>query len=738
MNEAEQKVLDIIQSGTALLEAEDNTELYDKSFLYDYKNAERELRDNLKRAADEGRKLSIGIVGAVKAGKSSFLNALLFGGEQFLPKAITPSTATLTIITYAETPKAIVHFFSKEDWDRISGLSEEYDSRLNSMYEAYCKQFEEAAQEKEKKVGKKTVIKKLTREEYEGSIFSNEYVDERAKAANELKRMARKSDILENLEKTVELDGDIIQKLNQYVDANGEYTAIVKYVEIMIDNPRLKGIEVIDTPGLCDPVVSRGQATKDFLAKCDVVLLLSACSQFMPAETINLMANSLPSAGVREVLVIGSRYDSGIMNDKGGDFLTKAKKSKNSYETQFSRNMDIINRTGRSSELTAKIAQSPRLYISSMCYVIDKKLKEKLPLDAEEKNVYEQLKKEFTGFDDSYLLAISGINDVRKKLNAIIEKKNEIIMAKDSELVNVAAMNFTKILYDIKTYVETNNIKLRNMSKEEIEEQAQKMQDALTLSRKELALLFEMTGLECQKKLISVKSIMVQEMDNYTSFKTTADTHEDFKTVRTGWLRKETVKVTETIKTASTAHVKSNLQRYSARCMQIINDEFTYLFNKEEFSRQIKEIIMKAYESGNGEYEKNDILMPVKMLLTKLTIPEVAVDSNRYLDMVNSQFAKGYAANDEIHEMNSMQVELLSKINNEYSDKLMENGNAIVKIMKQESVGFADALEKKFSGDRELLMKQMEEQEKYIQLNTSFVKAINELLTEYKGIINAV
>ena len=42
------------------------------------------------------RKLNIGVVGQVKAGKSSFLNTLLFSGKEVLPKAATPKTATLT------------------------------------------------------------------------------------------------------------------------------------------------------------------------------------------------------------------------------------------------------------------------------------------------------------------------------------------------------------------------------------------------------------------------------------------------------------------------------------------------------------------------------------------------------------------------------------------------------------------------------------------------------------------
>lgn len=52
------------------------------------------IEDNFKMKVNdfyrENRKLNIGVVGQVKAGKSSFLNTLLFDGKEVLPKASTP------------------------------------------------------------------------------------------------------------------------------------------------------------------------------------------------------------------------------------------------------------------------------------------------------------------------------------------------------------------------------------------------------------------------------------------------------------------------------------------------------------------------------------------------------------------------------------------------------------------------------------------------------------------------
>ena len=50
----------------------------------------QEIESHLATLQEEGRNLKIGIIGRVKAGKSSLINALLFDGKEVLPKAATP------------------------------------------------------------------------------------------------------------------------------------------------------------------------------------------------------------------------------------------------------------------------------------------------------------------------------------------------------------------------------------------------------------------------------------------------------------------------------------------------------------------------------------------------------------------------------------------------------------------------------------------------------------------------
>ena len=101
--------------------------LVTESFLQEFENQYQNFKDKAKEIMNPDRNLHIGIVGQVKAGKSSFLNALLFDGQEVLPKAATPMTAGLTKIVYSEREYAKVTYYTEADWSGIEAGSRAYD-----------------------------------------------------------------------------------------------------------------------------------------------------------------------------------------------------------------------------------------------------------------------------------------------------------------------------------------------------------------------------------------------------------------------------------------------------------------------------------------------------------------------------------------------------------------------------------------------------------------------------------
>lgn len=218
--------------------------------------------------------LSIGVMGQVKAGKSSFLNSLLFGGQALLPEAATPKTANLTRIRYADKPRFTAHFYAPKDWALI-----EQQAAGNSPDEA--------------------------------SRAARELVESARASGDDIPKLLAQG----NLQVEAEDLGGLLGKLNDFTGSDGRLTALVAETELALPLEQLKGIEIVDTPGMNDPVVSRTHKTREYMALCDVVFFLSRSSQFLDASDQALMSAQLPSKGIKRLILVGAQFDMAVLDD---------------------------------------------------------------------------------------------------------------------------------------------------------------------------------------------------------------------------------------------------------------------------------------------------------------------------------------------------------------------------------------------------------------------------------------
>ena len=703
-------------------------ELFDPEKLIEFKQVTSALKQNVEVAKSDSRKLSIGIVGAVKAGKSSFLNACIFGGEEYLPKAATPMTAALTKISYSDKPKAIIHFYTSEDWDTIEKQAAMYDEALQKEYEEYRDRMNN--QNTQPVYGGYTpaYMPIISKDEFEKGFKCK---SENQKGAKELTRMATDPALMNKLGGTDEIEGDIISKLNDYVGANGHFTPIVSYVELQVNNPYVKDFEIVDTPGLNDPIVSRGIQTKQFLRSCDVVLLLSPCSQFMDAHTVNLMASSLPNAGVREIIVVGSKLDSGILNESGRSFSTAYKKSLMSYKTQFLKNLEEAKKSGKHMDILDKMSPDKVLFASSTCFAITEKQKKRISLDDNEQKVYENLH-QFTDFDDKYLSSLGGINKVHLALNEVLERKIQIIEGKNSDMLDNARNNHLRILEKILQETVSSRTKLETTSAEKLKQRTNNIRDIIDSSRSKLMYIFDGAVIKCDEKVQQILPQLTVEMKQHQKIHVHTVTTEDVVDVRRGlfgW-RHEQEHINVTNNSADSSDVIDNIKQYSAKCHAFVNGEFKNIFNKEEFAQKIKDVVLIAFNQSQKEFDEDDVLLPLQNVLAKISIPHISFDFTPYIDEVETRFKDGYAKNEDIHQLTNLQSRLLDKIEVEISQQLVNALKEITATLKKQAVCFADQIEKDFCAELEKLQKQVEERERYIEEYHKFADNVKKMKTQ--------
>lgn len=210
--------------------------------------------------------LVIGVIGQMKCGKSTFLNAFVFE-DDILPAATTPMTAALSVIKYGEKKRIVAEFYNQDEW---------------------------AEQQMQAK--------------RDLSEISNELEISKVKAAKELvgKSHLLGEDVTNYLDRTKE---DTFENLIEYVGAEGKYVSITKSVTIFYPKEYLKGVEIVDTPGFNDPIVSREERTKDFLKKADVVLLMLYAGRPFDATDRTILFQNVRSCGIGKVIIGVNKYD---------------------------------------------------------------------------------------------------------------------------------------------------------------------------------------------------------------------------------------------------------------------------------------------------------------------------------------------------------------------------------------------------------------------------------------------
>ncbi|GAA8170811.1 hypothetical protein NP0156_09240 [Helicobacter pylori] len=146
-----------------------------------------ELEKTLKEMQDTDRNLKVGIIGRVKAGKSSLLNALIFESVEVLPKVATPMTASLTVLKYAQTLSAEVEFYSQKDILELKNEHARYEKEFQRMVgEEVKKQKEKQSLSNRAKEGFKNVSKMFSRNKSDKEapkerILSDEKILEKAR-----------------------------------------------------------------------------------------------------------------------------------------------------------------------------------------------------------------------------------------------------------------------------------------------------------------------------------------------------------------------------------------------------------------------------------------------------------------------------------------------------------------------------------------------------------------------------
>lgn len=408
-----------------------------------YKRQKEELRALCQQAVDygwvkpefqkeleaklEAEKLTIGVIGQMKAGKSTFLNAFVFE-KDVLPAATTPMTAALSVITYGEQERVVAEFYTEDEWQEQKTTAQ---CNLQEMTDELQRSKVQAAQE---------------------------LVAKSAALGGQLPQLLGK------------MQEDSLSNLVEYVGVDGKYVSITKSVTIYYPKEYLKGVEIVDTPGFNDPIVSREERTKEFLAKADVVLMMLYAGRPFDATDRDIIFKNVGQCGVGKLVIGINKYD--IPAEQGEEV--------EEIRDYVSQEIKKACQASHDDSLKQLLLEATPIPISAEMALLSYLPLELIQKTERYKHAWDRHSNNFEIVTQAEFLKKSLFSDLTRRVQEVISKeKAEILIAKPRNAIKAA---MEKAKQDLDREILTTEDKIKNLGRPD--EELQERQDGIRRARK--------------------------------------------------------------------------------------------------------------------------------------------------------------------------------------------------------------------------------------------------------------
>lgn len=674
-----------------------------------------QLKNNFNRKINdfysENRKLNIGVVGQVKAGKSSFLNTLLFNGQEILPKASTPKTATLTKMEYSEHNIIEVEYYAPEEWEVL-----EENAGVDLDDEIY------------------TSARELISMARHNGIMPSEYLEK-----------GRESIQFDTYE-------DLISQLNNYVGEDGKVTPLVKAVTLYLNKEEFKGLSIVDTPGLNDPIASRTIRTKEFMEVCDVVFFLSQSGSFLDKSDWTLLSAQLPQKGVKKLVLIASKYDSGLRDvlrdqveddifgsdDNKADNIPDAckiitkKLRKRARQKVEEYEKDLIARECPKELIEVIKSCKKPILVSAMAYNMAGKSVEQY--SKEEQNVYNAISK-FSENIEADLKTIGNIETVWESFASVIEEKERIIEEKSVSFIPTALEELKQLLTSFQEKAEGRITLLSGKDREQLIEQKQAMEEQINGIKADIITTFgewnvklEMEKAEAIKDLraiskeyntISDRTGTVTKTGSYS-----VSTSKWYNPFSWGSSRTEYYTYEEQYSYLSASDAVDNLRKFVLDATNTIEAVFTEAVNMKEMKRKLLNVVVNNFDMGSEKYDSSLFRIMVGDTVNKIEFPMIKIDASQMLNKIAAEFSGEITSASEKINLRNALSNAIGKFFEEMSTQLAESIIDFKGKMAHISEGLQETLLANITQEFDEILEQVENKEKEITNYRDYVKQL--------------
>ncbi|WP_025449832.1 dynamin family protein [Helicobacter pylori] len=287
---------------------------------------------------------------------------------------------------------------------------------------------------------------------------------------------------------------ELNQKLLQFVGADGKYMPYTKAVRISLNNPNLKDLEVIDTPGVNDPIASREECTKALLKDCDVVFIVSPSNQFLTDSDMSLFDRVSHKEGLQEIYFVASQADSAVGSssevEKSNQHLPTAfENAQKALSSQLNNIMGALIETyPNQREVFETAIKNGVILASGNCFSMYKDFNNQASWDRNQKaeehhnalrNLRDFYPDAFSSDDKSKesLLFLSNMGAIEERLEKAAQEKEKIISQKLQNYAESQANNLHKFIAQLLQDLKEEKKRVKNADINAIKEQIRAYQN---------------------------------------------------------------------------------------------------------------------------------------------------------------------------------------------------------------------------------------------------------------------
>ena len=662
----------------------------------------RDIQTKLDKFRREDRKLTLAVVGRVKAGKSSFLNELIFQGKDILPHAFRPKTATLTKIEYDAHPHMTITYYRPVEWEQLEKLAKQESS---------------------------------TREDVK---TAKELVNDVKNSGLDVKPYLAKGQEIIDMPDEAQMES----VLDTYVGANGQLTPIVKSVTLCINRPELEGLSIVDTPGTNDPIVSRTQATKDFLAECDIIFFLTPASQALDRQDIDLLQTQLPGQGVADIRLIASRFDEVVL-DASYDYgslkeTIKKEKDKFSKDTKakFTRYADEYTQSGRPN--LGKLMRSCMnpYFLSSLMHRMSQKTKSQYT--SQEENSFMNLDDAHGDMTTELVAQLGDMSAIENEFKNILAHKDEKLAASLQQTLPTFQRNLQTVLENLLKKARQHRLTLESHDQKEILVQKQAIADQILKLKGHVGDQFSQVMCDME----SAKVALVGALHNLAANRdmvverTGTETHQGTRTISDShwynpfsWFssHEESYTYDTHYKYIDTSDALESLRRYAHQIQQTTDSRMADSIDLKGLKGHLLQAIVNNMDTSSTDFNPDQLRLIVQDTLNQIELPVFQVSLDKYINDITDRFSGEVRDTNDREQLKQVVSQVASDLIGALSQQIAAEVKSFKEKLGQLQEQFVDILLKDVNAEFENLEKQAAEKEKSIQQ----LKEYEDLLTNY-------